>query len=137
MTGSIPDVISNSSSMNAVNLSGNCFSGTVPQSFTLLTNLRSLDLSHNSFVGNLESKFTYFNAILVLFLQANQFSGNLDRVFDPNMTFGLYNVDISDNRFSGNFLTFNFLTLYLCSMWSRIDTRICVRFRKNGFLCSC
>lgn len=102
MSGTIPDEIANSYNLETFNISKNQFSGTISDSISSLTAIESLDLSYNLFFGSLEYKLFPLSRLIVLFVQGNQFAGNLENVFDMNMIVNLLNVDISDNKFSGN-----------------------------------
>ncbi|KAJ4889181.1 receptor like protein 6 [Raphanus sativus] len=126
-TGSIPRCLRNLNGyLSVLNLRYNQLSGNIPEIFTNATTLTSLDLGHNRFVGtlprslkgcsvlevlnvggnNIEDTFPFWLSSLpklkVMVLRDNRFKGLL---YHPRHYFGypsLQIIDIANNHFTGN-----------------------------------
>ncbi|MFS7965574.1 putative protein kinase RLK-Pelle-LRR-XII-1 family [Helianthus anomalus] len=75
-TGELPSSLSNCSSLQNLNLSGNLFYGSIPESFRSLKAIEYVDLSRNNFSGNIS---TYLQQIPLknLNLSYNNFEGEV------------------------------------------------------------
>nr|CAD1824972.1 unnamed protein product [Ananas comosus var. bracteatus] len=97
LDGSIPETVSEASSLKYLILKGNHFHGQIPQSICNLTTLFVLDLSDNNFSSSLPPCFP--PDVLYLDLANNAFTGEVPRVL---LNFSqLLALDISKNHLSG------------------------------------
>ncbi|XP_042978586.1 receptor-like protein 45 isoform X3 [Carya illinoinensis] len=77
LTGGIPPVIDQMSSLHALNLSHNQLTGKIPITFSKLALLESLDLSHNSLSGEIPSSLIDLSFLSVFNVAHNNLSGKL------------------------------------------------------------
>lgn len=94
-SGSIPDWISELSSLKSLDLSRNLFSGPIPPSITTLNNLVYLNLSMNGLTKKIPKGFQDMIALEVLDLHGNTLEGDFDVEFLLFTT--SVHVDLSGN----------------------------------------
>ncbi|KAL7589200.1 hypothetical protein Lser_V15G40482 [Lactuca serriola] len=94
-SGSIPDWISEMSSLKSLDLSRNLFSGPIPPSITTLNNLVYLNLSMNGLTKKIPKGFQDMIALEVLDLHGNTLEGDFDVEFLLFTT--SVHVDLSGN----------------------------------------
>jgi Leucine-rich repeat (LRR) protein len=92
LTGLIPKVFFNSSSLSTLNLSDNNFSGSIPDEIGALSNLRILLLGGNNFSGIIPYHMCWLNKLGIMDLSKNSPSGIIPHCFH-NMSFGRLVVD--------------------------------------------
>jgi Leucine-rich repeat (LRR) protein len=96
ITGGIPPGIGNLMCLTALDLSSNLFSRSVPSEIGSLTNLTSLDLSNNNFTGIVPSEIGALSDLTSLVLSKNNFSGVITEEHFRSLK-GLKNIDLSSN----------------------------------------
>ncbi|KAK4267669.1 hypothetical protein QN277_024421 [Acacia crassicarpa] len=121
--GSIPDSVSNLSSLMILNLTSNLLSGTISPEISMLSNLEQLflsnnhfkseipealgyclnlgllDLSHNEFTGGIPESLGKLGRLNYLFLNNNHLTGNVPSTL--GQCIDLYRLDLSYNRLTG------------------------------------
>ncbi|KAI8570881.1 hypothetical protein RHMOL_Rhmol01G0073200 [Rhododendron molle] len=99
LSGEIPLLICNASSLQILDLSHNKLSGAIPQ--CLASVLSVLNLHSNGFTGSLHLKFAMFNQLQSLDLSRNQFEGPLPRSL-KNCT-SLEVLNVGNNKINDTF----------------------------------
>ena len=100
LQGSFPRGLQNCSSMTALDLSNNNFSGSIPQEISReIPYLTSLDLSYNAFSGAIPQNISNMTYLNLLNLQHNQFSGQIPAQFQLLSRLATFNV--AENQLSG------------------------------------
>uniref|UniRef100_A0A7N0RAH9 Receptor-like protein 12 n=1 Tax=Kalanchoe fedtschenkoi TaxID=63787 RepID=A0A7N0RAH9_KALFE len=79
LSGKIPDIIGDFTSLFVLNFSHNMFSGHIPVSLGNLVQLESLDLSQNQLTGNIPDQLANLTFLSVLNLSYNQLEGRIPR----------------------------------------------------------
>ncbi|XP_022760847.1 receptor like protein 30-like [Durio zibethinus] len=80
LTGNIPSLICNWSSLIVLDLSRNSLSGTIPECLgNFSDSLKFMNLQMNNFYGKIPDTFMYDNQLRNLFLNDNQLEGSLPR----------------------------------------------------------
>ncbi|KAB1218733.1 LRR receptor-like serine/threonine-protein kinase GSO2 [Morella rubra] len=87
LTGSIPKVIFNSSSLLTLDIRGNNFSGSIPDEIRALSDLRILLLRGNHFSGRVPNQLCQLKRISIMDLSKNSFYGHIPSCFH-NISFG-------------------------------------------------
>ncbi|CAL5336834.1 unnamed protein product [Camellia sinensis] len=102
LTGEIPTLICNLSSLGVLDLSNNSLSGLIPQCLGNLSNsLSVLNLGTNSFSGTFTATFTRGNFLRNLNLNGNQIEGQVPRSL-PNCEY-LEVLDLGKNKINDTF----------------------------------
>gem|GEM_PF-3113755 len=101
LTGSIPSVLANLSSLELINLSSNQLSGSIPVGLGSLALLRELDLSMNGgLTGSIPSDLGQLSFLNRLILAGNQLDGFIPAALG-NLS-ALRELDLSSNRLIGS-----------------------------------
>jgi hypothetical protein len=109
-TGTLSKNISELHNLNQFNISSNFMVGTLPKEIIALGRVSVLDFSYNQFIGTVPAEFQFMHSVVEFFVQSNQFTGAMYAFLggdnDPTdhskkATWGLANLDISSNRFTG------------------------------------
>ncbi|XP_042477464.1 putative kinase-like protein TMKL1 [Macadamia integrifolia] len=108
LSGEIPREIGELSSLQSLYLGVNSLKGNVPLELGYSISLSDIDFSSNSLDGSLPpSIWNLCDRLVSLRLQGNNFSGLLPQPALPNSTCAnLQVLDLSDNKFSGEFPEF-------------------------------
>ncbi|XP_038688545.1 receptor-like protein 6 [Tripterygium wilfordii] len=101
LTGEIPSLICNFTSLVDLDLSNNSFSGTIPTCFGSLSSLNVLNLQKNTFSGRIPEFFDEGSALVSLNLNDNQLEGPLPRSLANCKMLGL--LDLGNNRINDTF----------------------------------
>eukprot|EP01034_Spumella_vulgaris_P030559 gene30559-37797_t len=121
MDGYLPGNIGYFTAIEVMNFQGNDIRDSMPQTMTGLTTLKVLNMGDNDFTGGISEDIgsmlslqtlnlgvNYLmggsipDSLLTLFVNNNEFTGALDAVFNATYQTRLLNVDLSNNRFTGN-----------------------------------
>jgi Leucine-rich repeat (LRR) protein len=108
LTGTIPSELGSLYRLSSFYLDNTLLTGTIPSSISSLVNLAFLHLYHNHLTGSLTFQLTSFPYLEQLFLHRNQFTGHLHPLFSSSSASSsasssqLFNLDLSDNLFSGS-----------------------------------
>ncbi|KAF6144618.1 hypothetical protein GIB67_006110 [Kingdonia uniflora] len=116
LRGSLPPRLFQSKCLELLDITNNSFIGELPDIISDESNIRYLFLRHNNFSGSLPKSMSRLQRLEVLDLSMNNFSGYQA----PEMV-GLWYVDLSSNKFSGD---------VGMSFGSSVDT---LRLSKNNF----
>lgn len=135
-SGPIPSQLTRSKNMVLLNLSSNNLEGAVPSEFAMLEELQYLDMHSNGLTGNINHLLTELGSMVFIDLSNNNFSGSLDiglgnadfvssikylNISQNNLGDELFPhdgmpffdnlevFDASDNHFTGNLPSFNFV----------------------------
>jgi Leucine-rich repeat (LRR) protein len=100
ISGSIPPVLSNLSSLQIVDLSWNAFTGEIPSELSNLPNLLALDLSNNNLTGVVPGSFAKLCRLQFLNLGNNCLEGEIPASIFRNCT-KLWFVYLHANKLSG------------------------------------
>ena len=90
LTGSLPKVVFNSSSLLTVDIRDNSFSGSIPEGIGELSNSRVLLLSGNHFSGMIHKQMCQLKKLGIMDLSKNFLTGTIPYCFH-NITFGKLN----------------------------------------------
>ncbi|KAK7851170.1 receptor-like protein 1, partial [Quercus suber] len=90
LTGSLPKVVFNSSSLLTVDIRDNSFSGSIPEGISELSNSRVLLLSGNHFSGMIHKQMCQLKKLGIMDLSKNFLTGTIPFCFH-NITFGKLN----------------------------------------------
>ncbi|MQM03535.1 hypothetical protein Taro_036316 [Colocasia esculenta] len=93
--GSIPENLP--ITMQRFFLSDNAFTGSIPDSLSQLTSLTAMSLNNNMLIGALPDAFQSLTGLINLHIQKNQLSGTLDVLQD----LPLKDLNVENNLFSG------------------------------------
>jgi len=99
ITGTLPELISDSSKLKALSLSNTKIYGTLPSSLSRLTELEALFVDDCDFEGSVKVLESMPNLTHV-YLEDNSFNDTIDDTFLANCT-NLVHLDISNCSFSG------------------------------------
>ncbi|KAK7817603.1 receptor-like protein 15, partial [Quercus suber] len=88
LTGVIPPMLGQLSSIHALNVSYNQLTGPIPKTFSNLTQLESLDLSHNNLSGEIPTELTDLTFLEVFIVDHNNLSGKVPDMKKQFSTFG-------------------------------------------------
>lgn len=99
LTGKLPSIIGNMSSLEIVNVSSNYFEGSIPTEISHLKNLQSLIMDHNIFTGQLPNWLGALPVLAVLSIKNNSLSGSLPSSLSSLET--LRSLALSSNQLSG------------------------------------
>ncbi|XP_062015937.1 receptor-like protein EIX2 [Rosa rugosa] len=100
LSGSIPDVLGNLSSLLHLSLAANSIEGQVPKAIGQLCSLQSLDLSYNKLSGSIPDVFSNLSSLLHLSLAANSIEGQVPKTVGQLCS--LQSLDLSHNNLSGS-----------------------------------
>lgn len=93
ITGWLPDLIANFSSLKELSLSDNNIFGTIPQSMGLLSNLEGLSFDSNNFSGVItEAHFLKLSNLKELDLSSNHLSTNFSPDWNPPFQIHVMNL---------------------------------------------
>ena len=141
MTGTLPENISEMTSLRVLRLNSNSLSGTLPEGICELRNLETIDLSNNEFEGCIPSDIGNLTSLIELDLNDNGFDGdipsgigNLTNIEKLRLSYNSLSgeipmtlanlknadIDISHNELSGT-LTAEMLPLKLRCEYNRLD----------------
>lgn len=109
--GTLPQDLFLEQSIRVLNLSSNSLQGTISSTMINLVALETLDLSYNLFEGNLAGRVNNAKSLILFFVQGNQFSGKVYELFTFPYQDGIFNIDLSDNQFSGKEIKFIHLSV--------------------------
>ncbi|KAK4607814.1 hypothetical protein RGQ29_001574 [Quercus rubra] len=101
LTGEIPSLICNASSLEVLDLSHNNFSGTIPKCLVRSNVLSVLDLRMNSLNGTIPSTFSKRNKLRNINLNGNQVEGLLPRSLENCRHLEV--LDLGNNKINGTF----------------------------------
>lgn len=100
ISGSIPPVLSNLTSLHIVDLSWNAFTGEIPSELSNLANLLAIDLSNNNLTGVVPGSFSELSQLQFLNLGNNCLTGEIPASIFLNCT-ELWDVYLHGNALSG------------------------------------
>ncbi|XP_038688546.1 receptor-like protein 6 [Tripterygium wilfordii] len=101
LTGEIPSLICNYTSLVDLDLSNNSFSGAIPTCFGSLSSLNVLNLQKNTFSGRIPEFFDKGSTLMSLNLHGNQLEGPLPRSLANCKMLGI--LDLGNNRINDTF----------------------------------
>ncbi|XP_074332333.1 receptor-like protein 7 [Apium graveolens] len=134
VSGSIPATVSNMTTLTALDLSRNYFSGKVP-SLAIMSQLSYLSLAHNNFTNNIPASFANLTSLTYLDLNHNRFSGIVPSWF-MNLT-RLTHLDLSYNPWKGSVPTslsqienLEFLNLFHANLSGIVELDIFLSLKK-------
>ncbi|XP_050157518.1 receptor-like protein EIX2 isoform X2 [Malus sylvestris] len=134
LTGSIPDVFGNMSSLAQVDLYDNQLEGAEPHSFSRLCSLQSLDLLYNNLSGQF-SRFVQIlptcaqNSLESLWLYGNQLSGRIPESIGQMSK--LENLDLGMNALEGLISESHFSKLSRLSYLDLSSNSLVLNFQSN------
>ncbi|CUI14183.1 GP46-like surface antigen, putative [Bodo saltans] len=99
LSGTLPNSMSNLTSLESISLQYNALSGTLPASWVLLCNLTTIDVSFNSLTGPLPESWASLPNLTALKLQYNSLNGTLPAAW-ANMS-SLYQLYLTSNSLGG------------------------------------
>nr|GLL48173.1 receptor-like protein kinase HSL1 [Ipomoea trifida] len=99
LSGEIPAVLANSTTLRILSLYTNFLSGEVPENLGMLSALVALDLSENQFSGKLPPQLCNRGKLMYILLLQNMFSGELPESYGKCQT--LIRFRVSNNRLEG------------------------------------
>jgi hypothetical protein len=80
----------------------NFFTGNLPNKVEKMTSINEFSIEMNHITGTVPAGMSQWSNLTAIYLLYNMLSGNLDNVFDSTSQHKLFNIDVSDNRFSGS-----------------------------------
>jgi Leucine-rich repeat (LRR) protein len=114
-----------------MNLSFNSFTGTIPKSISNFTQPLGFAFNNNKFTGSVGNIFTS-PSLAMLYLMNNEFTGSLQDLFDVNVQSRLFQIDVSNNHFTGDvpeaFFTVPRLEVFIAAvncLSASIPTTVC------------
>jgi hypothetical protein len=108
LSGTIPSSLGKLFNLLYLDVSENKYSGFIPSEFEKLRSLVFLDMSNNNLKGSIAANLRRMTSLQQLFLEHNHLTGSISAWFDDNnddtttSSISLVNIDLSDNKLSGN-----------------------------------
>jgi Leucine-rich repeat (LRR) protein len=118
LTGSLPSQLGSLSNVAVMLFQNNHFTHSIPSNFNQLNRLTELQLQLNHLTGHINLNLNSFPFLQQLFVHKNLLSKGLEDLVDDSTLFNssLFNLDASDNRFTGSIPSRLFLLPSLLSL---------------------